>query len=233
MSTVVCVHCNGWGCTHCGKAELAQVAKAGGEQGPDAHDLEVARLTRKLDEARAEVERLTRPIDGLSPGPVYTLADVKRIEQVRGKPYERLRATVAEVDRLRGESRAAIEMGTWPEPGAFERHLAECVQADPQSTPPTGKTTYRVAGVECTREQFEAARVVAVFTKPTPPERPRAKAIEEALTSLGAQAQSLTLVPCPKCGTETAVGLSLSGEPTPYVACLSPSCDFVTKREGT
>lgn len=47
-------------------------------------------------------------VDGLSPGPGYTLADVARIEEVRGRRYERLRATVLEVEDLRAKLRLRL-----------------------------------------------------------------------------------------------------------------------------
>ncbi len=55
------------------------------------HDSEVQHL-------RNELARLTSEVPGLSPGPAYTAADVDAIERHRGRPYERLRATVAKAD---------------------------------------------------------------------------------------------------------------------------------------
>ena len=102
------------------KAALAEVERLRGKlvlaDGRDAGEwrAETQRLSAELEQLkqafalvdleRGQLEyRLTEPIEGISPGPVYTLADVDRIEVARGRPYERLRATVAEVERLRAE----------------------------------------------------------------------------------------------------------------------------------
>lgn len=61
---------------------------------------EITTLRRERDEARAEVERRNSVVPGLSAGPAYALADVDLIDAHRGRPYERLRATVAQRDRL-------------------------------------------------------------------------------------------------------------------------------------
>lgn len=53
--SVICVQCDGWGCTHC-KNERAEAG--GGEQGPTALELENDSLRRELAEVKDERDRL-------------------------------------------------------------------------------------------------------------------------------------------------------------------------------
>jgi len=106
------------------RAEVERLKNAVTLQGGQMRD-----VRDLLASSRADVARLTAPIDGLSPGPEYTLADVDRIEAVRGKPYERLRATVLELDavtKLLYSERADCAEG---------RHRADCAAVDPRPTP--------------------------------------------------------------------------------------------------
>jgi hypothetical protein len=68
---------------------------------------ENADLVVRAEKAEAELARLTSPVPGLAESGPYTAADVAAIEAHRGKPYERLRATVAERDALRAQVAAA------------------------------------------------------------------------------------------------------------------------------
>jgi hypothetical protein len=75
--------------------------------GPCSFHLAGHRADEVVHELLCEVERLKEelakrdaPLEGLSEGPGYTKADVELIERTRGKPYDRLRATVERLDRM-------------------------------------------------------------------------------------------------------------------------------------
>ena len=57
---MTCIHCDGWGCTHCKPDDYARL----GEQGPTAEEVRIAELEGKL---RVAVEALT----GIASRPCY------------------------------------------------------------------------------------------------------------------------------------------------------------------
>ena len=63
----ICIHCNGWNCTRCRPPTVDDVARLGGEQGPDAQDIEVARLRDELRTTKAHLPAaVTRPRHALA-----------------------------------------------------------------------------------------------------------------------------------------------------------------------
>jgi hypothetical protein len=91
-------------------------------EGVRAMAMHLRELRARAERTEAELARRTSDVPGLSPGPAYTAADVDAIERHRGKPYERLRATVA--DRDEAVTRAREEMRE-----ACERHYRKLLDA--------------------------------------------------------------------------------------------------------
>lgn len=79
--SVICLQCDGWGCTRC---VLERAEAAGGEQGPTAEELELQQLRAELTALKARHEAdLEAVADAMFAVVEERLALLRELEQLR------------------------------------------------------------------------------------------------------------------------------------------------------